>query len=110
MADTYRADLAIGDVVAMFTKPDVGPQGVQRFGKRRCVFYFVADEMQNQSKGSFLPYTRKLGNLVDGIFDQSRRIIHLVHKILASIPASQIDSLIGLRKSKVPLFTAHLPL
>ena len=30
---------------------------------------FVADEMQYQTKGRFLPYTRKLGNLVHCILN-----------------------------------------
>lgn len=111
MAGTNRTNIRVGNVKAGFAIPDTGSQLVQGVGKRECIFLPVFNEMQHQSQSGFFSDAGKLRDLIDSLFNKFGRKIHvrIGYKMRASMPASQMPSRNGLRNSKVPVFTVHLP-
>ena len=114
MAAANCAELRVADVVAGIAISYPGPQFIQRVRKRERVFLPLLDEVKHQSQSGFFSDTRKLRDLIDSLFNKFGREFHgsvkIVYSIRASMPASQIASRKGRRKSKTPDFTAHLPL
>jgi carbonic anhydrase/acetyltransferase-like protein (isoleucine patch superfamily) len=95
------ANLGIGDVVAFFAEVNVTPKADKRLSQALDVFLALLQQVKGKPQSGLPPHSGQGCQLVDGIFDLLRRIIHML--ICSSkIPKLILMALIKAFQSSTP--------
>ncbi len=70
------AEVAVWNIVAAGAKAGFGAHGQQGVGQRAGLRLLPFQQVQREAQGGFFANAGQFRNLVDGIFNQLRRVIH----------------------------------